>query len=512
MIPEDDKGQVDLAHLEKELSAYRKANPERKLIGSFSAGGAGGGGCLVGVGLLQAAAAMRGKPLCMVDCNSSSSGGSVVYVDQEHHQYDTAAETREEAGTPNILGNIRCGNACALWKDAMSNAQVHHKEQSLNKAIIQGLMKTLNVIVLGSGREAFFDYKTRLGIIPFVISAKLPGGKESLLHHNFVARVLNDLYGLQLRSGCSCAGPYGWTLLKPILEPLLQTRTGTESADLREKSLHMAKPSYSRLYTKTPENQVYLFQNAHALDKPTSIIRSQFPLPIRSAPSTNEEYGLPLDTFGLPLEKNPFSEFAHTVIHEICAEGNLSLKPGWTCVSVKYVTSMEDVQFFLAAVAQVAEHGWKLLPFYRLDPSSGQWHLRKDCPLPTALVKQEKKGNAYGKKDGAAKKDLVPGCFGDQAKYPAAAGGLSSFLPRGSAAERMMQAAPQEAPHEPVVADLEDMCSSYLEEARCILSAALSMAKDSKSNLDPPLKKGWETCAWFMTSTDATTRMEQDYQ
>lgn len=33
------------------------------------------------------------------------------------------------------------------------------------------------------------------------------------LHHNFVVAVLNDLFGIQTRGGCSCAGPYGHRLL-----------------------------------------------------------------------------------------------------------------------------------------------------------------------------------------------------------------------------------------------------------------------------------------------------------
>lgn len=28
------------------------------------------------------------------------------------------------------------------------------------------------------------------------------------LHHNFICALLNDLYGIQSRGGCSCAGPY----------------------------------------------------------------------------------------------------------------------------------------------------------------------------------------------------------------------------------------------------------------------------------------------------------------
>jgi len=36
---------------------------------------------------------------------------------------------------------------------------------------------------------------------------------DGFLHHNFVVAVLNDLFGIQARGGCSCAGPYGHRLL-----------------------------------------------------------------------------------------------------------------------------------------------------------------------------------------------------------------------------------------------------------------------------------------------------------
>ena len=49
----------------------------------------------------------------------------------------------------------------------------------------------------------------RLSIVSFVVRA--PSG--SYLHHNFVVALLNDLFGIQSRGGCSCAGPYGHRLL-----------------------------------------------------------------------------------------------------------------------------------------------------------------------------------------------------------------------------------------------------------------------------------------------------------
>ena len=32
------------------------------------------------------------------------------------------------------------------------------------------------------------------------------------VHHNFIVALLNDLFGIQSRGGCSCAGPYGHRL------------------------------------------------------------------------------------------------------------------------------------------------------------------------------------------------------------------------------------------------------------------------------------------------------------
>jgi hypothetical protein len=49
----------------------------------------------------------------------------------------------------------------------------------------------------------------RLSIVSFVV--RRPGGRY--LHHNFVVALLNDLFGIQSRGGCSCAGPYGHRLL-----------------------------------------------------------------------------------------------------------------------------------------------------------------------------------------------------------------------------------------------------------------------------------------------------------
>ena len=45
----------------------------------------------------------------------------------------------------------------------------------------------------------------RLPIFSFLVRHPHTG---LFLHHNFVCAVLNDLFGIQARGGCACAGPY----------------------------------------------------------------------------------------------------------------------------------------------------------------------------------------------------------------------------------------------------------------------------------------------------------------
>ena len=46
-----------------------------------------------------------------------------------------------------------------------------------------------------------------------IVSFALRGASGRRLHHGFVVALLSDLFGIQCRGGCSCAGPYGHRLL-----------------------------------------------------------------------------------------------------------------------------------------------------------------------------------------------------------------------------------------------------------------------------------------------------------
>ena len=128
-------------------------------------------------------------------------GGTVAYVNPAEHRYIDDIERREEGGTPNIIGAIRCGMAFAL-KEAVGTETIREKEESFIRRAIASWSANPNIIILGNPEA------DRLSIVSFVINH---GGKR--LHHNFVVALLNDLFGIQSRGGCSCAGPYGHRLL-----------------------------------------------------------------------------------------------------------------------------------------------------------------------------------------------------------------------------------------------------------------------------------------------------------
>ena len=64
--------------------------------------------------------------------------------------------------------------------------------------------KIPEIILLGS--TTLVD---RLAI--FSIMVRHPRG--SFLHHNFICAVLNDMFGIQTRGGCTCAEPYAQDLM-----------------------------------------------------------------------------------------------------------------------------------------------------------------------------------------------------------------------------------------------------------------------------------------------------------
>eukprot|EP00349_Pseudokeronopsis_sp_Brazil_P002672 CAMPEP_0202962656 /NCGR_PEP_ID=MMETSP1396-20130829/6757_1 /ASSEMBLY_ACC=CAM_ASM_000872 /TAXON_ID= /ORGANISM="Pseudokeronopsis sp., Strain Brazil" /LENGTH=184 /DNA_ID=CAMNT_0049683387 /DNA_START=713 /DNA_END=1267 /DNA_ORIENTATION=+ len=59
-----------------------------------------------------------------------SGGGIVLYVNESEHEYVRNVEELEEAGTPNVLGDIKAGLVFHL-KDEISVKTIHEREQHI---------------------------------------------------------------------------------------------------------------------------------------------------------------------------------------------------------------------------------------------------------------------------------------------------------------------------------------------------------------------------------------------
>ncbi len=212
-------------------------------------------------------------------------GGTVEYVNQSEHVYLSDIEHREEGGTPAIVESIRAGLVFQL-KEAVGADVIREREEEY-------LQRALNRWDANPAIETLGDRSSeRLPIVSFVVRRTESDGQPGrYVHHNFIVTLLNDLFGIQARGGCSCAGPYGHRLLGIDLE------------------------------------RSHAFQRAIAL-------------------------------------------------------GSEGIKPGWVRVNVNYFLSEEVVSYLLDAVDLVATDGWRLMPDYRFDPTTGLWQHRDGPGAP----------------------------------------------------------------------------------------------------------------------------------
>jgi tRNA(Ile)-lysidine synthase TilS/MesJ/selenocysteine lyase/cysteine desulfurase len=145
-------------------------------------------------------------------------GGTVFFVHQDATpRYLGNDEERESGGSPDVLGAVRAGLALHV-ASLVGWPRVQERETALGIVARELLSQHPNIRVLGKK----VDEAEYLPVVSFVIlSRNSSSGSSSgtanessvLLHHNFVASVLNDFFGIQARSGCLCAGPFAQRLL-----------------------------------------------------------------------------------------------------------------------------------------------------------------------------------------------------------------------------------------------------------------------------------------------------------
>lgn len=129
-------------------------------------------------------------------------GGTVAFVDPFGHRYLDDPVAREEGGTPAIVESIRAGLVFAL-KQAVGTETIQAAEERHWRRALAVWEGNRGIEILGD------HHARRLSIVSF----RIRYGEHAYLHHHYVVALLNDLFGIQARGGCSCAGPYGHRLL-----------------------------------------------------------------------------------------------------------------------------------------------------------------------------------------------------------------------------------------------------------------------------------------------------------
>lgn len=187
-------------------------------------------------------------------------GGTVSYVNATQHWFDDNIERREEAGTPDVLGAIRCALAMQIHA-SLGPCRTHSIAAAHTMRALHTWEGEARIDIVGSDRHAFWDEHQRLPLVSFNVvvplrhtrsigNCGLKGRRKALLHPQFVAAVLSDVFGIQARAGCACAGPYGQVLL----QRQLALQCGCTDEDLQAIDNHAAagdtwvKPGWVRVY------------------------------------------------------------------------------------------------------------------------------------------------------------------------------------------------------------------------------------------------------------------------
>lgn len=134
---------------------------------------------------------------------TQSAGGTVRYVTKTGHDFIDEIEPRERAGTPGVPQLVRAALALQAQTE-IGRATIARLEHEALERAMSHWGQNPQIDILGEA-----DPARRLGIVSFNILD--PDGE--ILHPRLVTTLLNDLFGIQSRAGCSCAGPYGHDLL-----------------------------------------------------------------------------------------------------------------------------------------------------------------------------------------------------------------------------------------------------------------------------------------------------------
>jgi selenocysteine lyase/cysteine desulfurase len=139
----------------------------------------------------------------VLDKPSAPGGGTVSFVSPGRHDYLADLAAREEAGTPNAIGDIRTALACIV-RAAMTGAGLDQRAEAMCRVALARWRANPRIEVLGRAMDAHLP----------IVSFRVRDAAGDLVHHQLVTRIMSDCFGVQARGGCACAGPYVHGLLE----------------------------------------------------------------------------------------------------------------------------------------------------------------------------------------------------------------------------------------------------------------------------------------------------------
>lgn len=184
-----------------------------------------GGPAASGVMILRKAAVQKATPVF-------PGGGTVRFVSPWAHDYSDKIAAREEAGTPNVIGDIRAALAF-LVKEAIGDRLMAERNAAWRARALAVWRDNPAIEILGNEGARHV-----LPVFSFRIRDLKRGG---YIHQQLVTRMLSDLYGIQARGGCACAGPYAHRLLDIGQAESEALRRGILSGE------ELKKPGWTRL-------------------------------------------------------------------------------------------------------------------------------------------------------------------------------------------------------------------------------------------------------------------------
>jgi hypothetical protein len=103
--------------------------------------------------------------------------------------------------------------------------------------------------------------------------------KGKHLHPRFITKLLNDLFGIQSRAGCACAGPYGHRLLG------IDAAKSEIFRGIIQKYVHSLKPGWTRInlhYTMTEEDVDFILDAIEFISEYGYLFLEEYQIDLKS--------------------------------------------------------------------------------------------------------------------------------------------------------------------------------------------------------------------------------------